>query len=201
MRVMRASRLAVLLRLGIVAMLLVYLFAGASFALPSAPSCARCNKISKIPSVQPGAACLLSSRGHHCHGDLEHTAGKTARYLLLQAATPYSPSLSLIFGAKLPTGCTNVTNDAGEKTELTLQPGNGSWDGILGLSIAQNFSAITLRREVALASVFATALLRFPVGVGKFGYEPGFVSLYPSSLSTVRCDFVSYRGLVSGLAP
>ncbi|MGE0826117.1 MAG: transporter [Candidatus Binatia bacterium] len=97
----------------------------------------------------------------------------SARYLLLQAATPYSPSLSLIVGAKLPTGRTNVNNDDGEKAELTLQPGNGSWDGILGFSYAQNFSAMTLRGEKALAPIFATALLRFPVGVGKFGYEPG----------------------------
>ena len=97
----------------------------------------------------------------------------SARYLLLQAATPYRPSLSLIFGATLPTGRTNVKNDGGEKAELTLQPGNGSWDGILGFSYVQNFSAMTVRREAALAPLFATALWRFPVGVGKFGYEPG----------------------------
>jgi hypothetical protein len=97
----------------------------------------------------------------------------SARYQLLQPATPYSPSLSLIFGVKLPTGRTNVKDDGGEKAELTLQPGNGSWDGMLGFSYVQNFSATTLRREVALAPVFATALVRFPVGVGKFGYEPG----------------------------
>lgn len=97
----------------------------------------------------------------------------TARYLLLQAATPYSPSFSLIFGAKLPTGRTGVTNGFGEKAELTLQPGNGSWDGILGFACTQNFAAKTLGREAALAPVFATLLWRFPVGVGKFGYEPG----------------------------
>lgn len=97
----------------------------------------------------------------------------SARYLLLPAATPYSPSLSLILGAKLPTGGTGVENDEGEAAELTLQPGNGSWDGILGFSYVQNFSATTLRHEAALAPLFATVLWRFPVGVGKFGYEPG----------------------------
>jgi hypothetical protein len=95
------------------------------------------------------------------------------RYLLLPQSTPYSPGLSLLFGAKLPTGRTGVKNGDGEKAELTLQPGNGSWDGIVGLSFIQNFAVSTLRRETTLAPVFMTALGRFPVGVGKFGYEPG----------------------------
>ncbi|MBI3328859.1 MAG: transporter, partial [Nitrospinae bacterium] len=97
----------------------------------------------------------------------------TTRYLLLQPTTPYRPSLSLILGAKLPTGGTGVRNGEGEKAELTLQPGNGSWDGIVGLSYVQNFSVSTLRRETTLAPLFVTALGRFPIGVGKFGYEPG----------------------------
>lgn len=97
----------------------------------------------------------------------------TGRYLLLQPATPLRPALSLILGAKLPTGRTGVRNNEGEEAELTLQPGNSSWDGIIGLSYVQNFSVSTLRKETALAPVFATALGRFPVGVGKFGYEPG----------------------------
>jgi hypothetical protein len=66
----------VLLRLCVVAMLLFYVLAGASLALPSAPSCARCATMSKTSPVKPGASCPLSSRGHHCHGDQEHTAGK-----------------------------------------------------------------------------------------------------------------------------
>jgi len=97
----------------------------------------------------------------------------TARYQLLQQTTPYSPSFSLIVGMKLPTGRTGVRNDEGEKAELTLQPGNGSWDGIVGFSVVKNFAVSTLQKQVALAPVFATVLGRFSVGVGKFGYEPG----------------------------
>ena len=97
----------------------------------------------------------------------------STRYLLLQPTTPYSPSLSFILGAKLPTGRTSVKNDDGEEAELTLQPGNGSWDGIVGFSFAQNFAVSTLRHETALAPIYATILGRFPVSVGKFGYEPG----------------------------
>jgi len=97
----------------------------------------------------------------------------TGRYLLLPPATPLHPSLSLTLGVKVPTGRTGVDNDAGEKAELTLQPGTGSWDGIIGLSYVQNFSVLTLRRETSLAPLFLTAVGRFPVGTGKFGYRPG----------------------------
>jgi len=97
----------------------------------------------------------------------------STRYLLLQQTTPYSPALSLILGAKLATGRTNIKNDEGEAAELTLQPGQGAWEGIVGFSYTQNFAVSTLRRETALASFFVTTLGRFPVAVGKFGYEPG----------------------------
>lgn len=96
----------------------------------------------------------------------------TTRYLLLQPENPLRPALSLILGVKLPTGHTDVSNGE-EKAELTLQPGNGSWDGIVGLAFVQSFSVSTLQHQTVLAPVFMTALGRFPVGVGKFGYKPG----------------------------
>ena len=101
-------------------------------------------------------------------GDMQFTL----RYLLLKPETPFQPAFSLILGAKLPTGRTSVDNGE-EKAELTLQPGNGAWDGLVGLAFVQNFSVGTMRHETALAPVFVTALGRFPVGVGKFGYKPG----------------------------
>lgn len=102
-------------------------------------------------------------------GDLQ----LTGRYLLVPPTTPLDPSLSLTLGMKVPTGHTGVDNEAGEKAELTLQPGNGSWDGIVGLSYLQNFSVSTLRGETSLAPIFLTTTGRFPVGTGKFGYRPG----------------------------
>jgi len=96
-----------------------------------------------------------------------------ARYLLVQPETPLRPSLSLLAGLKLPTGRTGIENDEGEEAELTLQPGNGSWDGIVGLSYVQNFTAWTLQRQASLLPIFATVLGRFSIGKGKFGYRPG----------------------------
>lgn len=102
-------------------------------------------------------------------GDLQ----LTTRYQLIQPQTPLHPSFSLIVGTKLPTGRTNVKDDDGEKAELTLQPGNGSWDGIVGVSYVQHFSVANAKRQLSLAPFFITAIGRFPVGVGKFGYKPG----------------------------
>ena len=96
-----------------------------------------------------------------------------ARYLLLQPETPLRPAFSLLVGMKLPTGRTGIDNDEGEEAELTLQPGNGSWDGIIGLTYVQNFTAWTLQHEASLMPVFTTVIGRFPVGKGKFGYRPG----------------------------
>ena len=97
----------------------------------------------------------------------------TARYQLNQPLSPLRPAFSLIIGAKLPTGKTDVKNDEGEEAELTLQPGNGSWDGVVGFSYLQSFSLKTLRGKTALAPLFVTVLSRFPVSVGKFGFKPG----------------------------
>jgi hypothetical protein len=41
-------------------------------------------------------------------------------------------SAGLLFGVKLPTGRTGVTNDAGAAAERSLQPGTGTTDAILG---------------------------------------------------------------------
>lgn len=106
---------------------------------------------------------------YHGIGDIQ----LTGRYLLLSPETPLHPSLSVALGIKVPTGRTGVDNGAGEKAELTLQPGNGSWDGIVGLAYLQNFSVSTLRGETSLAPIFLTTIGRFPVGNGKFGYRPG----------------------------
>lgn len=47
------------------------------------------------------------------------------------------------FGLKLPTGSQSEKNSAGEKAERSLQPGNGSTDGILGLYYNRRMGDIT----------------------------------------------------------
>ncbi|MDO8550026.1 MAG: hypothetical protein Q7S39_07755 [Ignavibacteria bacterium] len=50
--------------------------------------------------------------------------------------------LNLNTGVKLPTGITDIKNHEGEKAEVTLQPGSGSVDFIVGATYAQNLSNV-----------------------------------------------------------
>ncbi len=68
-----------LLRLGTVAVLLGYLFAGASLALPPEFRCTRCAKLSTPAAMKPGTSCPLSHHGHDCHT----TQGKSAGQITL----------------------------------------------------------------------------------------------------------------------
>lgn len=76
--------------------------------------------------------------------------------------------MSILAGLKLPTGDTNVRNDQGEEAEMTLQPGTGSVDPLIGASVTHNFSAAD-RQFPSLAS----ALVRIPGSDGRFGYRAG----------------------------
>jgi hypothetical protein len=55
-------------------------------------------------------------------------------YVLQQSMSPDVPYIALTAGIKLPTGATNKANEHGEKAEVTIQPGTGSYDGILSLN-------------------------------------------------------------------
>ena len=50
--------------------------------------------------------------------------------------------LSLILGAKLPTGVTNAKGTSGETAEVTIQPGTGSTDMLAGLNYHQGIATV-----------------------------------------------------------
>ena len=50
--------------------------------------------------------------------------------------------LDFIAGIKLPTGVTDIKNSEGEEAEVTLQPGSGSVDFIVGAAYSQNLSSV-----------------------------------------------------------
>lgn len=54
---------------------------------------------------------------------------------------------SLLFGVEMPTGQTDVTH-AGEKLEAEHQPGSGSWDWLLGLSVGTRAGTLALDANV-----------------------------------------------------
>ncbi len=55
-------------------------------------------------------------------------------YVLQQSMSPEVPYLAITAGIKLPTGATNKSNEHGEEAEVTIQPGTGSYDGVLSLN-------------------------------------------------------------------
>jgi len=55
---------------------------------------------------------------------------------------------SLYFGAKFPTGRTDVHSPAGELLEPDHQPGSGSTDAFAGLSISKSFESSTIAASV-----------------------------------------------------
>ena len=55
-------------------------------------------------------------------------------YVLQQSMSPDVPYIALTAGIKLPTGATNKSNEHSEEAEVTIQPGTGSYDGVLSLN-------------------------------------------------------------------
>lgn len=55
---------------------------------------------------------------------------------------------SLMVGLKLPTGRTGVTDLNGERFETEHQPGSGSWDPIIGLSVTKRSGRVSLDANV-----------------------------------------------------
>ena len=72
----------------------------------------------------------------HSHGD---SSGVGDLLLLAQyrVMNRSSYDVSILFGIKTPTGETDVSDDEGIRFETEFQPGSGSWDCLLGVSLSQ----------------------------------------------------------------
>lgn len=124
------------------------------------------------------------------------------RYLLIPPSSPQSPALTLFAGLKLPTGRTGVENGSGEKAEITMQPGSGSVDPLLGFSYLQHFEVPTPQGETAYLPLFVSVLGRINGSAGRYGYRPGdevLVNLGTSYPLSQRVDLLAqvnyrYRG-------
>lgn len=67
-----------------------------------------------------------------------------SRYAWLKPEEESRPTVSSIFGVKLPTGKRHEKNDEGEEAEVGIQPGSGAYSLIVGASSLQMFSVPTL---------------------------------------------------------
>ena len=93
---------------------------------------------------------------------------------------------SALFGFKAPTGNTHEASNQGVRLETELQPGSGSWDGILGLSYTQIIARLSLNASAVytivsegsqstdLGDVFNyNAAIAYRIGSG----EPGLMDI------------------------
>jgi hypothetical protein len=66
----------------------------------------------------------------------------SGHYAFLFPATVFEPYLSLTLGIKMPSGITDIRNDQGKEAEITIQPGSGSADLLIGLNYRQTFLSV-----------------------------------------------------------
>lgn len=66
----------------------------------------------------------------------------STQYALLTPSEEFEPYLSLVLGVKIPTGVAGLKNGEGEEAEVTIQPGTGSLDGIVGLNYRQSLFSV-----------------------------------------------------------
>lgn len=114
-------------------------------------------------------------------GDIE----LTARYSHQGSERLQDWSFSVYAGLKVPSGRTGVRNGDGEEAEITLQPGTGSVDPLVGGFAQYSFLTHDLRDEPSRVPLFASLALHTPGSDGRFGYRPGleaivaFGAVYP----------------------
>jgi len=66
------------------------------------------------------------------------------QYALLLPSAEFDPYLSFQIAAKLPSGVTDATSTEGEVAEVTLQPGTGSLDAIVGMNYRQSLFSVPI---------------------------------------------------------
>jgi len=101
----------------------------------------------------------------------------TARYSLAGRDDLKDWWLSVFAGLKLPTGRTNERGDGGEEAEITLQPGTGSVEPIVGFMVQRSLNAFDLRGDASSIPLFLGATVISPGSDGRYGYRPGLETL------------------------
>ena len=66
----------------------------------------------------------------------------STQYALLRPSEEFEPYVSLLVGVRIPTGVTGMKNAEGEEAEVTIQPGTGSLDGIIGINYRQTLLSV-----------------------------------------------------------
>ncbi|MGB2868095.1 MAG: hypothetical protein WBD36_06580 [Bacteroidota bacterium] len=97
----------------------------------------------------------------------------SAQYSILLPESEFDPYLGIHAGVKLATGVTDVRNAEGEAAEVSIQPGSGSTDGIVGLHFRQTIASVpTLSGDFSSLPLAAGVSYQF-TGVGTDGWRFG----------------------------
>jgi hypothetical protein len=119
---------------------------------------------------------------HHHHGADVHEAWSfsglgdavvTGQYALLLPDEWSSGSLNLAAGIKIPTGITDLKNEQGAVAEVPIQPGSGSFDGMIGFSYRGSLTTVpTLGNQFSTLTVEAGISYEF-TGAGEDDWKAG----------------------------
>ncbi len=101
----------------------------------------------------------------------------SAQAALIVPTEEYGPYLSIQGGVKLPTGLTNAANTAGERAEVTIQPGTGSLDFLAGINYRRTlFGVPMISGEYSALPIIINASYQIN-GKGTESYRMGNVLL------------------------
>ena len=105
----------------------------------------------------------------------------SGQYSILLPESEFDPYIGVHVGVKLPTGVKNIRNAEGEEAEVSIQPGSGSTDGIVGLQFRQTIASVpTLSGDFSSLPFAAGVSYQF-TGVGKDGWKFGNTLLVHAS--------------------
>ena len=95
---------------------------------------------------------------HREHSHIHHEAGQdlweswnfgglgdiamSAEYTLPIRSTEMASYINVLAGVKFPTGITDMKNAQGELAEVAIQPGTGSYDGIVGINVRHPLTTV-----------------------------------------------------------
>lgn len=94
-------------------------------------------------------------------------------YIISQSTETDVPYFAITAGIKFPTGATNKTNHDGEKAEVTIQPGTGSFDGVIGVNARYIVGSVQSLDGVYAAIPLTASLTARVNGKGIDGYKIG----------------------------
>lgn len=106
-------------------------------------------------------------------------------YSLIAPSMEKEIYLSISAGVKLPTGMTDAVNSEGEEAEVTIQPGTGSVDALLGLNFWMPLFTVQTTKENLYSTIPLIIGLSYKIpGKGTDNYQFG-----NAALLTVGTDY------------